>query len=58
MMNRLTYSVQEITALTGLSRSTLYREMSAGRLPYLKVGARRLITRGAIVGYISERSAV
>jgi len=57
MDNRLTYSVPEVAALTGLSRATLYREMQAGRLPYIKVGARRLVSRAAIVTFLGGRTA-
>lgn len=42
---RLAYSVDEVTQLTGLSRDLLYDEMRRGHLAYLKVGRRRLITR-------------
>jgi excisionase family DNA binding protein len=42
---RLTYSVDEVARLTGLSRDLLYDEMRRGHLAYLKVGRRRLITR-------------
>ena len=36
-------SVSVAAHLTGLSRSTIYAEMAAGRLPWAKVGKRRLI---------------
>ena len=42
---RLAYSVDEAAALTGLSRELLYDQMRAGKLAYLKVGRRRIITR-------------
>jgi excisionase family DNA binding protein len=42
---RLAYSVDEAARLTGLSRDLLYDQMRRGRLAYLKVGRRRLITR-------------
>ena len=42
---RLAYSVNEVSQLTGLSRDLLYDEMRRGNLAYLKVGRRRLITR-------------
>jgi len=40
---RITCSVSDAEAATGISRSQLYLEMKAGRLEYLKRGARRLI---------------
>ena len=42
---RLAYSVDEAAHLTGLSRDLLYDEMRRGKLRYIKVGRRRLITR-------------
>jgi predicted DNA-binding transcriptional regulator AlpA len=40
---RITCSVSDAEAATGVSRSQLYLEMKAGRLEYLKRGTRRLI---------------
>jgi excisionase family DNA binding protein len=42
---RLAYSVNEAALLTGLSRDLLYDQMRQGKLAYIKVGRRRLITR-------------
>jgi excisionase family DNA binding protein len=42
---RLAYSVDEVAQITGLSRDLLYDQMRAGRLGYIKVGRRRIITR-------------
>ena len=42
---RLAYSVDEASRLTGLSRDLLYDQMRRGKLPYVKIGRRRLITR-------------
>jgi excisionase family DNA binding protein len=42
---RLAYSVDEAARLTGLSRDLLYDQMRRGKLPYVKIGRRRLITR-------------
>lgn len=39
---------------TGLSRSTLYRLMDSGELPYIKVGTRRLIAEDALVGLVDS----
>ena len=41
---RLAYSIEEVADLTGISRSLVYDMMSAGRLEYIKVGRRRIIT--------------
>jgi excisionase family DNA binding protein len=42
---RLAYSVDEASHLTGLSRDLLYDQMRRGKLSYVKIGRRRLITR-------------
>jgi excisionase family DNA binding protein len=43
--DRLAYSVDEAARLTGLSRDLLYDQMRRGKLLYIKVGRRRVITR-------------
>jgi excisionase family DNA binding protein len=43
--DRLAYSIDEAAEALGLSRDLLYNEMRTGRLQYLKVGRRRIITR-------------
>ena len=54
-MERLSYSVDELAELTGVSRDLLYDEMNAGRLAYVKVGRRRVITREAISAFLNGR---
>jgi excisionase family DNA binding protein len=39
----LALSVDQAAEFTGISRSTLYEQMRAGRLKYCKIGARRVI---------------
>lgn len=46
------WSVQQTTERTSLSRSTLYRLMESGQLPYVKVGTRRLVPDSALRGLI------
>lgn len=40
---RIAYSLAEVEALSGLSRSTLYRLMARGELETVKRGRRRLV---------------
>ena len=40
---KISVSAQEASHLSGLSRSTLYSLMKDGQLPFVKIGARRLI---------------
>lgn len=53
-MEPLAYRVEEAAALTKLGRTTLYREIAAGRLEAIKVGARTLIPRQALEDYIEH----
>lgn len=53
MPEKLAYSIEEVAESTGLSRSLLYDEMSVGRLGYLKVGRRRIITRQQLEEFLN-----
>jgi len=55
--DRLAYSVDEAARATGLSRDLLYDQMRAGRLSYLKVGRRRIITRQQLEAFLSRGAA-
>jgi excisionase family DNA binding protein len=44
LVPRTAFSVEEVAESTGLSRSTIYRQMDAGLLEYKKIGGRRIIT--------------
>jgi excisionase family DNA binding protein len=54
LTERLAYSVAEAALITGLSRDLLYDEMRAGRLQYLKVGRRRIITRQHLDAFLTD----
>jgi excisionase family DNA binding protein len=49
---RLVYSIREAAQATGLSRATLYRLISDGRLKTVKVGARRLVPVAALTALL------
>ena len=51
---RLAYSVDEAAQITGLSRDLLYDQMRTGRLAYLKVGRRRIITRQHLEAFLTQ----
>ncbi len=53
---RLAYSVDEAAQITGLSRDLLYSQMRTGRLAYLKVGRRRIITRQHLEAFLTRAS--
>jgi excisionase family DNA binding protein len=50
---RLAYSVDEASIVTGLSRDLLYDQMRTGRLGYLKIGRRRVITREHLAAFLA-----
>ena len=45
-------SIKDVQERTRLSRSTIYQEMSSGRLRSVHVGRRRLIPESALIEYI------
>jgi excisionase family DNA binding protein len=51
---RLAFSVDEAAAMTGLLRELLYDQMRAGKLAYLKVGRRRIITRQHLEAFLAR----
>ena len=53
---RLAYSVDEAARLTGLSRDLFYDEMRRGKLTYVKVGRRGLITRQPLQQFLGIAS--
>jgi predicted DNA-binding transcriptional regulator AlpA len=55
-VKRLAMSIREAELASGLSRATLYRLIANGRLLTLKIGARRLVTVGALGALLGEGS--
>ena len=55
--DRLAYSVDEAAQLTGLSRDLLYDQMRTGKLAYIKVGRRRIITRQHLEAFLGSGAA-
>lgn len=51
--DRLTLTIKEALAVTGISRSKFYDEMGAGRIKTIKVGRRVLITVDALRAWMS-----
>ena len=54
---RLSYSVDEAAAITGLSRDLLYDQMRTGKLAYLKIGGRRIITRQHLEAFLNRNAS-
>ncbi len=55
-VKRLALSIREAELASGLSRATLWRLIASGRLMTLKIGARRLVTVGALEALLNEGS--
>ena len=54
---RLAYSVDEAAQITGLSRDLLYDQMRMGRLAFLKIGRRRIITRQHLEAFLTQAAS-
>lgn len=54
---RLAFSVSEAAAITGLSRDLLYDQMRTGKLTYLKIGRRRIITRTDLQAFLGTAAS-
>jgi excisionase family DNA binding protein len=49
--------VTEAALITGLSRDLLYDQMRAGKLAFIKVGRRRVITRADLQAFLSKAAS-
>lgn len=54
MGERLAYKPMELVALLGLSRWTIYRLLSEGRLSSIRVGGRIVIPKTALERFLDE----
>ena len=57
LAERVAYSVAEAAFITGLSSDLLYAQMRAGKLSYLKVGRRRIITRRNLEAFLTRAAS-
>ena len=53
---RTAYGMDDLAITTGLSKSRLYLYMEEGRLSFLKVGRRRLVTQKALDEFFASFS--
>jgi excisionase family DNA binding protein len=51
---KVTYSINEAMAATGLGKTRLYTEIREGRLKAVKAGRRTLITAASIDAWVSS----
>mgnify|MGYP006137411861 CR=1 FL=1 len=53
-MEKITFSIKEVSQRTGLSRTKLYEEIGNGNLGVVKVGRRTLIPAGELDAWIDR----
>ena len=53
-MESLLYTIKQTATLLNVGRSTVYNLMDQGKLPSVKVGGSRRITRSALDKYVDE----
>ena len=53
----LLYDIETVCELVSLSRSSVYEELTTGRLRSIYVGKRRLIPRDALSAWIADRES-
>lgn len=52
---RLSYTVDEACAVTGLNRNAIYRAITLGQISTFKVGRRRMVSTRALREFIEAR---
>jgi excisionase family DNA binding protein len=55
---KLALCIDEAAVAAGVKRTFLYEEMKEGRLPYVKLGSRRVILKADLEAYLNSRRAV
>ncbi len=53
---RLAYSVSYAAELSGISRAMMYVQIQSGKIRSRKIGARRVITREALLEFLAADS--
>ena len=56
-LGKLAYSIPQAVHVSGLGRSTLYELMTAGHLPFVKCGKRRLIRHVDLDALLAQLAA-
>ena len=54
MKERAAYSIRDLMAMTGLSETSVYRQIKAGKLKTIKIGGRTLVTAAALNAWLSD----
>lgn len=56
-LNRVTYRIDEVASMLGLSRTTVYKLIEDGHLKRIKVGARTLIRATDVEALLQRQAA-
>jgi excisionase family DNA binding protein len=51
---RLSYTIEETEEVTGLGRTSIYKEISSGKLDARKAGRRTLITAASVQAFLAS----
>ncbi len=57
-MEKITYSVQEVAELLGISKSYAYQLVKEKKLPILDLGKRKVIPKALLEAWIQENTYV
>lgn len=52
---KILLNMREVTEATGISRASLYRQMRAGQLPFVKVGSRTLFRPVDLQNFVDRK---
>jgi excisionase family DNA binding protein len=55
--DRLAYTIPQVAALVNISRASIYRQMTAGKLASVKIGKSRRVTLAALGAWIASAPA-
>ena len=55
-VQRLTYSVEEVSRILGISRSHAYKAVETGEIPSITIGHRKLVPKAVLDEILSAKS--
>ena len=55
-VTRLTYSIEEVSRILGISRSHAYKAVETGEIPSIVIGHRKLVSKAVIDEILSAKS--
>lgn len=51
---KILLNIRQVTETTGISRASIYRQMKAGQLPFVKVGSRTLFRPADLQDFVNR----